>query len=60
MREEYVQKTAEIINDTESDEFKLLERELEKCEENVKTWDQMRTVLEMYFYILNDFNCCAF
>ena len=26
---------------------KELERELEKCEDSLKTWEQMRTVLEM-------------
>lgn len=49
-----------MLNNAESEKFKLLERELEKCEENVKTWDQMRTVLEMYFYTLNQSNCFVF
>lgn len=37
---------AEVEDD--SDESFQVEHDLEKCEENVKTWDQMRCVLEMW------------
>uniref|UniRef100_A0A915E0R5 diphosphoinositol-pentakisphosphate 1-kinase n=1 Tax=Ditylenchus dipsaci TaxID=166011 RepID=A0A915E0R5_9BILA len=48
LREEYMQKLAEMLNDTHTPAFQQLEKQLEKCEESVKTWDQMRCVLEMY------------
>lgn len=31
----------------EMERHKELERDLEKCEDSIKTWEQMRTVLEM-------------
>ncbi|KAI1731176.1 histidine phosphatase superfamily (branch 2) domain-containing protein [Ditylenchus destructor] len=48
LREEYMTKSAELMHGRDNPDFKQLERDLEKCEESVKTWDQMRTVLEMY------------
>uniref|UniRef100_A0A7E4V0P5 Inositol hexakisphosphate and diphosphoinositol-pentakisphosphate kinase n=1 Tax=Panagrellus redivivus TaxID=6233 RepID=A0A7E4V0P5_PANRE len=36
------------INAMEAEEAKPLERKLDKIEDNIKKWDQMRTVLEMY------------
>jgi hypothetical protein len=34
-------------NNSSEEGTKELERELEKCEDSLKIWEQMRTVLEM-------------
>lgn len=48
LKEQYVKASSEVkIADLDTEEFRNLEKKLEKCEDSVKTWDQMRTVLEM-------------
>uniref|UniRef100_A0A914BWE0 Inositol hexakisphosphate and diphosphoinositol-pentakisphosphate kinase n=3 Tax=Acrobeloides nanus TaxID=290746 RepID=A0A914BWE0_9BILA len=46
LRDNLLHHLAEV--DDDSDESRQVEHDLEKCEENVKTWDQMRCVLEMW------------
>ena len=48
LKEQYLKESSEAkIADLDTEEFRELEKKLEKCEDSVKTWDQMRTVLEM-------------
>lgn len=46
-----------------ADKAKAIDRELDQCEEAIKTWEQMRTVLEMSvifsFTFLTTFHICV-
>lgn len=46
VRNEYTEKLGKL--DEDSQEYKEMDAKLDKANDQVKTWDQMRTVLEMY------------